>query len=128
MSVATASVLGFILHIPYVVDACALPSILSSLYLTDTMYCTREVKPTPASASTFRLICSSLLRIVLKHDGNRTARFRCAFCSTDVPLNVRRICAYDSAHTFSHLNYMNLLAYYFIRGCVLQGLGEFRLG
>jgi hypothetical protein len=30
-----------------------------------------------------------------------------------------------TAHTFSHLN---LPVYYPIRGCVLQSLGEFRLG
>jgi hypothetical protein len=36
-------------------------------------------------------------------------------------------CAYGSAHTFVHLNYLNLPVYYLIRGSVLQGLCEVRL-
>jgi hypothetical protein len=41
-----------------------------------------------------------LFHIVVKRVRNGTARFRCAFCSTDGT-------AYDSAHTSSHLNYKN---------------------
>jgi len=41
--------LEFIHHIIYVVDACALPSIMPSLSLTDMMYRTPEKKTTPAS-------------------------------------------------------------------------------
>jgi len=41
--------LDFILQVPYIVDTCALPSLLPSLFLTDTMSCTPEEKPTPAS-------------------------------------------------------------------------------
>jgi hypothetical protein len=36
----------------------------------------------------------------VKRVRNSTARFRCAFCSTDGP-------AYDSTHISSHLNYKN---------------------
>jgi len=93
--------LDFILHIPYVVDACALSSILPSLFLTDMIYCTPDKETTSASVQglyvDFRLIWVLLLHIVLKHVQNSTARFRCAFCSTDGP-------AYGSAPTASHLN------------------------
>jgi hypothetical protein len=47
--VANAWVLDFIVHIPYGVEACALPSILPSPSLTDMTYCTLKKKPTPAS-------------------------------------------------------------------------------
>jgi len=86
LSVAIASVLDFILHIPYVLDACALPSILPSLSLTDMMYCTPEKKPTLVSvqvvASIFTLICISLPHNVVNRVRNRTARLRCVFGST----------------------------------------------
>jgi len=36
-------------------------------------------------------------------------------------------CAYGSAHTFSHLNYMNLLVHYLIRSWILQDFGQVRL-
>jgi len=81
--------LDFILHIPYAVDACALPNILPSLSFTGMMYyCTSEKKPT--LTSTFRLIWISLPHIVVKRVPNSTARFRCVFGSTDGPHKVRR--------------------------------------
>jgi hypothetical protein len=50
------------------------------------------------SASIFSLIWISLLHNIVNRLRSSSARFRCAFCNIDVP-------AYDSAHTFSHLNY-----------------------
>jgi hypothetical protein len=41
--------LDLIFHIPYVIEACKIPSIMPSLSLTDMMYCTAQKKPTPAS-------------------------------------------------------------------------------
>jgi len=67
--------------------------------LIDMTYCRAETKATPASIN--RSIRISLLHNVVKRVRNSTARFRCAFCSTDGP-------AYDSAHTSSHLNYRNV--------------------
>jgi hypothetical protein len=122
LSVAIAWVLDFILHIPYVVGACALPSILLSL--SDIWYIVnrrrkRRRRRFRASASTFRLIWISLLHIVVKRVRNSTLRFRCVFGSTEGPLNVRRIlriwlCAY-----LPHLNYGKLSC---IRWCNLLGL------
>jgi hypothetical protein len=59
-------VFDFILHTAYTVDACALTSIMPSLSLIDTIYCTPDTKATPASASIFRLICISLLHNIVK--------------------------------------------------------------
>jgi hypothetical protein len=42
-------VLDFILHTAYAVFTCALTSILPSLYLIDTIYCSADTKATPAS-------------------------------------------------------------------------------
>jgi len=42
-------VFDFILHTTYTVDACALTSILTSLSLTEMLYCTADTKATPAS-------------------------------------------------------------------------------
>jgi hypothetical protein len=53
-----------ILHIPYVVDTCALSSIMPSLSLAVVIYCTLEKNPTPAS--NFRFIWISLLHNVVK--------------------------------------------------------------
>jgi hypothetical protein len=72
-----AWVLDFILHVPHVLDACALASILPLLSLTHMMYCTPEKKPTPASASTCGLKWISFLPIVVKRFRNSTARVRC---------------------------------------------------
>jgi hypothetical protein len=52
VSVVIASVLDFILHIPHVVDECALPSVLPSLSLTDDVLYTEE--ETNASVSSGR--------------------------------------------------------------------------
>jgi hypothetical protein len=81
----------FVVFIPYVVDACALPSILPSLSVTNMMFCTPEMKLTSASASNIRLIWISLPHVVVKRVRNSTARFHCVFGRTDGPLNVRRI-------------------------------------
>jgi hypothetical protein len=45
----TGVVFDFILHTAYTVDACALTSILLSLSLIDMIYCTPNIKVTPAS-------------------------------------------------------------------------------
>jgi hypothetical protein len=42
-------VFDIILHIAYIVDACARTSILPSLSLIDRIYCTADTKTTPAS-------------------------------------------------------------------------------
>jgi hypothetical protein len=77
----------FILHIAYIVDACALTNILSSLPLIDIIYCTPDTKATPASVHgvgvNFRLICISLLHNIVNRVHHRTAHFRCVFGSTD---------------------------------------------
>jgi hypothetical protein len=81
-------VFDFILHIAYTVDACALTRILLSLSLIDTIYYTTETKATPASVQRvgvdfeFDMDFASPQRF--KRFGNRTARFRCVFGSTDV--------------------------------------------
>jgi hypothetical protein len=49
LSVAYVSVSGFILHIVYVKDACALASTLPSLSLIDMIDCSPETTGTPAS-------------------------------------------------------------------------------
>jgi hypothetical protein len=56
---------------------------MPSLSLTDIMYCTPEKKPTPVSASIFRLIWFSLHHKVVKRVRYRTERFHCLFGSTD---------------------------------------------
>jgi len=68
-------VFEIILHTAYIVDACALASILPSLSLIDMTYFTVDTKATPAS--NYRFIWISLLHNVLKRIRNRTARFRC---------------------------------------------------
>jgi hypothetical protein len=55
-----------ILHISYVIDACAIPSVMPSLSLTVMMYYAPEKNPTPSSASTFRLIWILFLYSVVK--------------------------------------------------------------
>jgi hypothetical protein len=42
-------VFDFILHIAYIVDACAVTSVLPSLSLIDMTHCTAHTKPMPAS-------------------------------------------------------------------------------
>jgi hypothetical protein len=74
-------VFDFILHTAYSVDACALTSILPSLYLIDMTYFTEVTKATPAS--NYRFIWISLLKNVMKSVHYGTARFRCVFGSTD---------------------------------------------
>jgi hypothetical protein len=49
LSVPYVSVSDFILHIVYVIDACALASILPSLSLIDMIYYSPETQWTPAS-------------------------------------------------------------------------------
>jgi len=77
----------FILHIAYIVDACALTDILPSISFIG-MVCFRTyTKATPcrfrASASNFLLIWFSLLCNVVKSIRNRTARSRYVFGSRD---------------------------------------------
>jgi hypothetical protein len=50
------------------------------LSLIDMIYCTADTKATPASVQIF-MDCASAQR--LKRVGNRTARFRCVFGSTN---------------------------------------------
>jgi len=42
-------VFDFILRTAYTIDACALTSILPSLFLIDMMYCTQDTKEMPTS-------------------------------------------------------------------------------
>jgi hypothetical protein len=61
-------VFGFILHIAYAVDACALASIPPSLSLIDMIHCTADTKATPASV--FRLLWISFVHNVVVHRSN----------------------------------------------------------
>jgi hypothetical protein len=62
------------------VDACAFIRILPTLSLIDIIYCTADTKATPASLQIFMDFASAQR---LKRVGNRTARFRCVFGSTN---------------------------------------------
>jgi hypothetical protein len=73
-------VFDFILHTAYTVDACAVIRILPTLSLIDMINCTADTKGTPASVHIFIDIASAQR---LKRVGNRIARFRCVFGSTD---------------------------------------------
>jgi hypothetical protein len=74
-------VFDFILHTAYIADACAVIRILPTLSLIDMIYCTADKKATPASFQIFMDFTSAQR---LKSFGNRTARFRCVFGSTNV--------------------------------------------
>jgi hypothetical protein len=132
LSVATAWVLDFILHILFVIDAFALLSILPLLSLTLMVYCTPEtngrLRRFIASASildfcgyrssitlwnviVIELCDSFLLSVIQTVLSNFSVLWSCGL-----------------AHTFYKINCMNLTVYYFIRAWVLQSLGEFSLG
>jgi len=88
--------LDLIFLIPYLVDTCALPSVLPSLSLTDDLLYVYGLGRRRRLLDIWIL----LLHIVVKRVRNSTPRFRSAFYSTDGP-------AYDSAPTSSHLYYEN---------------------
>jgi hypothetical protein len=73
-------VFDFILHTAYTVDACAVIRIQPTLSLIDMIYCTADTKATPASIRIFMDFASAQR---LKCVGNRSARFRCVFGSTN---------------------------------------------
>jgi len=131
LSVAVASALDFILHIPYVVNSCALISILPSLSLTDMIYCTPEKKPTLTSVQGVGIDFCTDMEFASAYRCETCSKQYCAipfvFCSIVGPPNIRRYCAYSSAHTFFHLNYMDLPVYCLIPGWILQSVAEFRL-
>jgi hypothetical protein len=116
LSVATPCVLEFVIHFPYVVDACALPRILPSQSMTDMMYCTPEKKPTPTSVSTFRVVSISFFHIVVKRVRNST-RHSVVFSVSQTVLSIFDVyCACGSARTYTRLNYMSIPIYYLIPG------------
>jgi hypothetical protein len=77
----------FILHTAHTVDVCALTSILPSRSLINMTYFSEVTKVAPASIQgvgvNFLIFMDFASAQLLKRVGNRTARFRCFFGSTD---------------------------------------------